>query len=144
VALVFRGRYLAEQSSMQERQDFENRLDVTLALLQSAGKQVYYFLPVVEPGFDPRLCMGALPLGRKPPYSCVIDKAVDDAKSEAVRTSAARVLTRWPKVRVVDPNTMLCREGRCPIVQDGHSIFKDDNHLSYAGSVALAASISVH
>jgi hypothetical protein len=142
VALVFRGRYLAEQSSMQERQDFENRLDDTLALLQSAGKQVYYFLPVVEPGFDPRLCMGALPLGRKPPYSCVIDKAVDDTKSEAVRTSAARVLARWPQVRVVDPNTMLCREGNCPILQEGHSIFKDENHLSQAGSMRLSESLN--
>nr|WP_315495155.1 acyltransferase family protein [uncultured Rhodoferax sp.] len=142
VALVFRGRYLTEQSSPQERQDFERKLDATLSLLQSAGKQVYYFLPVVEPGFDPRLCMGALPLGRKPPYPCVIDKTADDAKSEAVRTSAARVLVRWPQVRVVDPNTMLCREGKCPILQDGHSIFKDENHLSQAGSMRLSESLN--
>lgn len=142
VALVFRGRYLTEHSSLQERQDFESKLDATLSLLQSAGKQVYYFLPVVEPGFDPRLCMGALPLGRKPPYSCVIDKAADDAKSEVVRVSAARVIALWPGVRVVDPNTMLCREGRCPILQDGHSIFKDENHLSKAGSVRLSESLN--
>lgn len=142
VALVFRGRYLTEQSSPKERQDFENKLDATLALLQSTGKQVYYFLPVVEPGFDPRLCMGALPLGRKPPYSCVIDKTADDAKSEAVRASAAHVLARWPQVSVVDPNTMLCREGRCPILQDGHSLFKDENHLSQAGSMRLSESLN--
>jgi peptidoglycan/LPS O-acetylase OafA/YrhL len=142
VALVFRGRYLTAQSSPQERQDFEVKLDATLSLLQSAGKQVYYFLPVVEPGFDPRLCMGALPLGRKPPYSCVIDKTADDAKSEAVRASATRVLARWPQVRVVDPNSMLCREGQCPILQDGHSVFKDENHLSQAGSMRLSESLN--
>ena len=139
VALVFRGRYLTAQSSLQERQDFENKLDATLALLQSAGKQVYYFLPVVEPGFDPRLCMGALPLGRKPPYSCVIDKAADDAKSETVRTSAARVLVRWPFVRVVDLNIVLCQAGSCPVTRSGRSVFKDDNHLSYYGSVLVGA-----
>jgi hypothetical protein len=137
VALVFRGRYLTEQSMPQERQDFEEKLDATLALLQSTGKQVYYFLPVVEPGFDPRLCIGTLPLGRRPPYSCVIDKAADDAKSKVVRVSAARVLAHWPEVRVVDPNTMLCGEGHCPILQNGHSIFKDENHLSQAGSMRL-------
>ncbi|ARV17461.1 O-acetyltransferase OatA [Curvibacter sp. AEP1-3] len=142
VALVFRGRYLTEQSLLQERQDFEGKLDATLSLLQSTGKQVYYFLPVVEPGFDPRLCLGALPLGRKPPYSCVIDKTVDDVKSEMVRTSAARVLTRWPQVRVVDPNTMLCLDGKCPILRDGHSIFKDENHLSRAGSMLLSESLN--
>jgi hypothetical protein len=143
VAMVFRGRYLTAQSSPQERQAFEEKLDVTLSLLQSAGKQVYYFLPVVEPGFDPRLCMGALPLGRKPPYPCVIDKAADDAKSEAVRASATRVLSRWPQVRVVDPNTMLCREGQCPILQNGHSIFKDENHLSQAGSLMLSKILNI-
>jgi peptidoglycan/LPS O-acetylase OafA/YrhL len=142
VALVFRGRYLTAQSSPQERQDFESKLDATLALLQSAGKQVYYFLPVVEPGFDPRLCMGALPLGRKPPYSCVIDKAADDAKSNVVRASAESVLDRWPQVHVVDPNRLLCREGYCPILQDGHSIFKDENHLSQAGSMRLSESLN--
>lgn len=142
VALVFRGRYLAAQSSQQERNDFEEKLDATLALLQASGKQVFYFLPVVEPGFDPRLCMGALPFGRKPPYSCVIDKTADDAKSEAVRLSAARVLTRWPQVRVVDPNTQLCNEGHCPIMQEGHSIFKDENHLSQAGSMRLSESLN--
>jgi len=142
VALVFRGRYLTAHTSLRDRQDFEGKLDATLSLLQSTGKQVYYFLPVVEPGFDPSLCLGALPLGRKPPYSCVIDKTVDDVKSEMVRTSAARVLTRWPQVRVVDPNTMLCLDGKCPILRDGHSIFKDENHLSRAGSMLLSESLN--
>jgi peptidoglycan/LPS O-acetylase OafA/YrhL len=142
VALVFRGRYLTQQSSMEELQDFENKLDVTLAVLQSAGKRVYYFLPVVEPGFDPRLCMGTLPLGRKPPYSCVIDKIADDLKSEALRASAMHVLARWMQVRVVDPNTMLCPGGRCSILQGDHSLFKDDNHLSKAGSLLLSESLN--
>lgn len=138
VALVFRGRYLSAQSSLQVRQDFENGLDATLAMLQSAGKRVYYFMPVVEPGFDPRLCMGSLPFGRKPPYSCVIDKQSDDTKSEAIRVSALHVLAQWPQIHVVDPNLALCSEGRCPIIQNGHSIFKDENHLSQAGSMLLS------
>jgi hypothetical protein len=142
VALVFRGRYLTSQSSQSERQYFEEKLNATLALLLSAGKQVYYFLPVVEPGFDPRLCMGSLPFGRQPPYSCVINKASDDSKSDAVRASAFRVLARWSQVHVVDPNTMLCREGLCPIMQGGHSIFKDENHLSQAGSMRLSESFN--
>lgn len=143
VALVFRGRYLSSQSSQQDRLAFESGLDATLEMLQSAGKQVYYFLPVVEPGFDPRLCTGSLPFSRKPPYSCVIDKHSDDVKSETVRFSALRVLARWPLVRVVDPNTALCSGERCPIIQDGHSIFKDENHLSHAGSLRLSQSFEL-
>lgn len=141
VALVFRGRYLTKQSKPEDHSAFESKLAATFKLLQSSGKQVYYFLPVVEPGFDPRLCLGSLPLGRKPPYSCVIDKLSDDQKSEAVRTSAVQVLAQWPMVRVVDPNAVLCRDGRCPIIQDGHSMFKDENHLSHAGSMLLSHSL---
>lgn len=141
VALVFRGRYLTNASSVHELAEFEQNLDATFKVLQSSGKKVFYFLPIVEPGFDPRLCTGSLPMGRKPPYPCVIDKSADDQKSEAMRASATRVLARWPGVITVDPNSMICREGRCPLIQDGHSIFKDDNHLSLAGSMLLSRSL---
>lgn len=143
VAMVFRGRYLLTGSSRESQLDFEDRLNATLQLLADGGKKIYYFLPVVEPGFDPRLCSGALPLGRRPPYPCIIDKAIDDAKSESLRSSAANVLSRWPAVEVVDPNENFCNGGQCPIIQNGHSIFKDENHLSHAGSLLLASSFSI-
>jgi hypothetical protein len=142
VAMVFRGRYLPTGSSLESQLDFEDRLDATLQLLVDGGKKIYYFLPVVEPGFDPRLCAGALPLGRQPPYPCSIEKAMDDAKSESLRSSAAKVLSRWPTVVVVDPNENFCNGGQCPIIQNGHSIFKDDNHLSRHGSLLLHSSLT--
>ncbi len=137
VALVFRGRYLGAQSSPQERQDFESRLSATLALLQSAGKQVYYFLPVVEPDFDPRLCVGSLPLGRKPPRPCDISRQEDDGKTAVLRGLVEHVLKDFPGVHLVDPNVAICQDSYCPIVQQGHSIFKDDNHVSHFGSMLI-------
>jgi len=138
VALVFRGRYLTVNATDMQRAEFENGLEATLRLLDSAGKRIYYFLPVVEPGFDPRLCVGSLPFGRRPPYSCVIEKANNDTKSEPIRTIASRVLERFPKVILVDPNTAFCANDKCPIIQNSHSIFKDDNHLSWPGSLMLS------
>ena len=138
VALVFRGRYLEADTTLGAKEAFEARLHETLRLLSDAGKRIYYFLPVVEPGFDPRLCSGSLPIGRKPPYSCVIDKGLDDAKSVSVRISALRVLQHFPEVVLVDPNMALCVRNECPVIQNGHSIFKDDNHLSRAGSFMLS------
>ncbi len=142
VALVFRGRYLSAQASQQERQDFEDRLSATLKLLQSAGKQVYYFLPVVEPGFDPRLCVGSLPLGRKPPRPCDISRQEDDGKTVVLRSLVEQVLRDFPGVHLVDPNLAICQDGSCPIIQQGHSIFKDDNHVSHFGSMLIGKSLS--
>jgi hypothetical protein len=122
-------------------QKFAAGLERTVQQLLSSHKQVWYFLPVVEPGFDPRLCVGELPLGRKPPYSCTIDKPADDARSAAITRTALEVLKKYPAVRVVDPNLAWCVDGHCPVLVDGHSLFKDDNHISYYGSMLLGRSL---
>lgn len=144
VALVYRGRYLPEKSASEAVDSFKSGLDRTLHQLTAADKQVYYFLPVVEPGFDPRLCLGGLPLGRKPPFACEIQRVDDEKKSAALRAAAAEVLAKYPQAKVVDPNDALCQGGACPILRDGHSVFKDDNHLSYHGSMIIGRSIKLH
>ena len=144
VAIVFRGRYLKPDASEEAMQAFAAGLDATLGLLTRAGKQIYYFLPVVEPGFDPRLCVGSLPLGRKPPGSCVISQADDERKTAALRRVVARVVSKFPEVRIVNPNEAFCSDGQCPIVQQGHSLFKDDNHISHFGSLQSGQILNRH
>ncbi|MDI1246517.1 MAG: acyltransferase family protein [Rhodoferax sp.] len=141
VVLVFRGRYISEKSSPELVERFKSGLDRTLQKLTSAGKQIYYFLPVVEPGFDPRLCVGSLPMGRKPPLSCDFQREDDDNKSRFLRVTAQSVLAKYPLVQVVDPNAYFCPNGLCSVIRDGHSSFKDDNHLSHFGSLAMGRSL---
>ncbi len=143
VVLVFRGRYVSNTSSLKAQAMFKDGLAKTLEALTASAKQVYYFLPVVEPGFDPRLCLGDLPMGRKPPFSCEISKAADDEKTATLRRLVSEVLVKFPSVKVVDPNQAFCREGVCPVLLDGHSMFKDDNHISYYGSKAMGRSIEL-
>jgi GAF domain-containing protein len=143
VMLVFRGRYLPADAGTADIQAFEQGLDATLQLLNKAGKQVYYFLPVAEPGFDPRLCVGSLPMGRKPPQACVIDHALSDQKSVVIREVAQRVTAKYPRVVLVDPNTVLCPDASCPLIQEGHSLFKDDNHLSQFGSLRVGRGLNL-
>ena len=50
---------------------------------------------------------------------------------------AGKALAEHPEVRVVDSNDYLCNGQVCPVVRDGHSMFKDENHLSYSGSLYL-------
>jgi peptidoglycan/LPS O-acetylase OafA/YrhL len=140
VVLVYRGRYVSATTSPQVLDSFKAGLDHTLQKLTLAGKRVYYFLPIVEPGFDPRLCMGNLPLGRKPPFPCDIQRAQDDKKTAFLRAMVSEVSAKYPQVKLVDPNASICQNGICPMILDGHSVFKDDNHLSYFGSQAIGRS----
>lgn len=137
VAMVFRGKYLGASPDPSSVSAYASALDDTLRLLTHAGKKVYFFLPVVEPGFDPRLCVGTLPMGRKPPRSCVMDLADQETKGRVFREASLSVITRYRDVTVVDPNQLLCPSKQCSILQEGHSVFKDDNHLSYHGSMML-------
>jgi peptidoglycan/LPS O-acetylase OafA/YrhL len=138
VILAFRGRYLPNQADPKAVTLFHGSLDKTLSQLVRAGKKVYYYLPVAEPGFDPRLCLGNLPLGRKPPLSCDILRSESDEKSKVLTQAVRTVLKKYPTVQLVDPNDYLCNGNKCPVIRDGHSMFKDDNHLSYSGSIFLS------
>ena len=133
--LVFRGRYLSNEASISVVRKFEDALDRTMTRLIGAGKEVYIFLPVVETGFDPRLCLGSLPFGRSAPQPCDISRSKDERHTELLRNSIGTVLTKHPKVHVVTPNDYFCSGDICPVVRDGHSMFKDENHLSYTGSM---------
>lgn len=143
VALVYRGRYLPANANPAQVQAFGEKLDRTLALLTESGKTVYYWLPVVEPGFDPRLCMGTLPWGRQPPRPCIIDASLDGQSTVLLRQVVAEVGARHPAVRIVDPNVLICENGACPILQNGRSIFKDENHLSHFGSMRIGQQLSL-
>jgi hypothetical protein len=137
VFLVFRGRYLANQSSQAGQDEFRAALEKTIELMLKAGKKVYLFSPVSEPGFDPRLCVGSLPLGRKPPDNCGISRSQDLSKRLDLMAVLAQVVTRYPMVIFIDPSNYLCEGDICPLTHNGKSVFKDENHLSYSGSLLL-------
>ena len=141
VVLVFRGRYVPNNAEPEKTQAFATALRNTLEELLAAHKSVTYFLPVVEAGFDPRLCIGQLPLGRQAPVACAISRSADSDASALMRSTVLQVLQHYPQVQVIDPNDALCECGVCPIVRDGHSMFKDENHLSYTGSLYVGRHI---
>ena len=59
-----------------------------------------------------------------------LDRPLADFKAETRATSA--MLTEAAHaagVGLVDPSPNLCPKGRCPIVVDGHTQYKDEPHL---------------
>ena len=137
VLLIFRGRYLPSYASNSEKEALSGAINHTVSSLQASGKKVYIFYPVAEPGFDPRLCVGALPMGRTAPGSCDISLVQDLEKRHDLMRLLNQVALKFPQVIFVDPSSYLCSEGSCPVVVNGKSVFKDENHLSYSGSLLL-------
>ena len=137
VVLVFRGRYIGNQTSPDDYNEFLKAMERTVALFSRSGKKVYAFLPVVEPGFDPRLCAGTLPLGRTTPKNCTIDQVQDQRKSRMINEAWTTMKSRFPDLVVFDPNGVICAQEKCSVMQLGHSIFKDENHLSHFGSMLI-------
>ncbi len=141
IILVFRGRYLPNEADIQTQNRFQSSLDRTLSRLLANGKKVYYFLPVIEPGFDPRLCLGNLPFGRQSPMHCDISRTHDSEKTVLLRSIVMTVMKKYPSVQVMDPNNYLCDGDVCPVIRNSHSMFKDENHLSYSGSLFLGTTM---
>jgi len=107
----------------------------TFDLLLTANKKVIYIYPVPELNFEPRLCVGALPLGRKNPVdSCSYPLARELGRQSSFRKNISGVLSQYSSVEAFDPADILCKEGICYAVIDGRVMYTDTNHLSESGS----------
>jgi hypothetical protein len=72
---------------------------------------------------------------------CQLDRAADDRSQAGYRAVVAAVLDRRAGVQQLDPTAMLCDARQCPVVADGKVYYRDKDHLSRFGSLALADSL---
>jgi hypothetical protein len=124
-----------EISSDAIRTSFELAANKTFNKLLQAKKRVIYSYALPELNFEPRLCVGELPLGRKNPVnSCTypLNRQLD--KQSGYRSSIRDILKKYPEISVYDPANFLCPNGVCNALIDGKVMFTDSNHLSESGS----------
>jgi hypothetical protein len=124
------------------RESFELSVNETFNKLQQAKKRVIYSYALPELNFEPRLCVGELPLGRKNPLnSCAysLDRELD--KQSGYRSTMGRILKHHPEVSAYDPADFLCPNRICNALMDGKIMFTDSNHLSESGSNIQGAAI---
>lgn len=131
-----------EISSNADRESFELIANKTFNTLLQAKKRVIYAYALPELNFEPRLCVGELPLGRKNPLNiCTypLDRELD--KQSGYRSAMSEVLRKHPEVNTYDPANFLCPNGVCNAVMDSKVLFTDSNHLSESGSNMQGAAI---
>jgi peptidoglycan/LPS O-acetylase OafA/YrhL len=139
VFIVHRNRILTSDA---ERSAYAAAIKQTFDLLLASNKRVIYVYSVPELNFEPRLCVGALPLGRKTPVdSCSYPLARELARQSSFRKTILEILGQYPSIETFDPANTLCKDGVCDAVIDDRVMYTDTNHLSESGSYVQGVGI---
>jgi hypothetical protein len=139
VFIIHRNRIL---SSEEQKLQLTASIKKTIDLLLGSGKRVIYVNSVPELDFEPRLCVGELPLGRKNPVdSCNYPLARELDRYSSYRKTVKEVLSQYPTVSTFDPSDVLCKDGVCKAVIEDRVMYTDSNHLSESGSSLQGAAI---
>jgi peptidoglycan/LPS O-acetylase OafA/YrhL len=112
----------------------------TVSRLSAAGKNVILFIDWPELDFDPRSCI-ARPVSwfSNVRSLCGVPRSQVDARNRAYRKVIFDMQSEFRGVKVFDPLPYVCNATACYVMHDGHFLYRDNNHLSAAGSVYLAS-----
>jgi peptidoglycan/LPS O-acetylase OafA/YrhL len=114
---------------------YVNAMKQTFDLLLAGNKRVIYLYPVPELNFEPRLCVGELPLGRKNPVdSCSYPLKNEMDRQDSYRKMISEVFAGYQDIKTFDPASALCKNGMCSAVINDRVMYIDTNHLSESGS----------
>ncbi|WP_413287810.1 acyltransferase family protein [Bdellovibrio sp. HCB337] len=69
--------------------------------------------------------------------TCQFSEEAERIKQEGYRKAVEPALAKALNVKVFDPMSFLCEQGRCPITRDNTIMYSDDFHLSIDGAVML-------
>lgn len=129
---------IRDENSIDEKTEYQSRLEAAIAQLTQRGKQVIYYYPVPELGYNPRLCTDKLPWGRKADGSkCDFQLARELSLQSLERELVTDWLKQFPNLRVFDPAPFLCPRGQCLVTRDGQVLWMDDNHITETASYML-------
>jgi hypothetical protein len=118
---------------------FARAMRDTLEKLVKTGKQIIFVIDTPELAFDPKSCILHRPLSlmgtvRSP---CATDKKVFKSRTATYHALVKKVLQDFPTIKIFSPSNYLCDENYCWAIREGKILFRDENHLSYEGSLFL-------
>ncbi len=135
VLLRAAGAAASNASVAADKTVFAAGVQRTFARLRGEGRTVYVVLPVPEVG---------RPVAETLARAVVLDRTLDlapsrqayDVRQRFVRATLDR-LARSYGVIEIDPASTLCGPKRCRIIQDGHPLYYDADHLSTHGATLV-------
>jgi peptidoglycan/LPS O-acetylase OafA/YrhL len=120
---------------------FRYSLAATLDALSRSGKKTILVLDQAELGFDPRSCINSRPLwltGHEIRETCAVPRTDFDKRNNEYRHMIQEVVKDRPDVKVFDTAQQFCDANWCWAMKDGEVLYRDDDHLSIAGSIFVA------
>jgi peptidoglycan/LPS O-acetylase OafA/YrhL len=118
---------------------FADAMTRTLSMLTNANKKVIFIVDAPEMGFAPETCVEIRPfkLIDNKKTTCGIPKGVFDKRNASYLTIIATQAKAFPHVKFLFPSKYLCDDQFCYAKKGDIIFYRDDDHLSYEGSLEL-------
>ena len=134
---------IQNNTSVEDITDFQQRMDSLFERLVRHKKHVIYLYSIPEDRINPQLCTGNLPFGRKMDQSgCNFPLGRELESQRSYRAIVAGLLKKYPTIEIFEPSEVLCQGGLCKTINNGKSMWMDDNHISESASYIQGKAIA--
>lgn len=123
---------------------FTNSMRFTLKKLLDSKKEIIYILPIPRLDFHPRDCAKIRSFkvsNNKNNPLCATSRNLFDNDTEPYLNLVLRVLKELPLISIFNPANELCDEEYCYALKNGILLYRDELHLSDAGSEYIVEKI---
>lgn len=133
--ILFNGKYLT--SFEEEGKVIAKQLEKTIELFRKNNVKVWIMLPPPDYPYNVPLKLAQLVRTHKPLNNSFISEKEASERRKFVFNLLKSVASKYKNTEVVllDPFDYFCKDGVCITVEDNHSLYVDDGHLSYHGSI---------
>jgi hypothetical protein len=140
------GHALKTSSGLYDRAFAEQRLAdglrKTLQQLHAQGHRVWLVKEAPLQAFSPPYRLSRLAMLHRPTADVGLAVTEHRKRQQFISQLFSRLSSDYPDVSVLDPAPLLCNDsGLCRAELDGHSLYKDDNHLSEVGARLIAPAL---
>jgi hypothetical protein len=107
--------------------------------LTKADKKIFFIVDIPELGFEPERCVDVRPyqLVDNKKSVCAITKEVFINRNASFLSIVAQHAKQFPNVNFLYPSNRLCDDKFCYAKIDNTIYYRDDDHLSYEGSLKM-------
>lgn len=140
------GAILVSNPRLSHQEAYMASLESAFQLLTHASKHIVFVLDNPELGFHTRDCIDTRPMhffnasGVKS-SDCSIPRTIFDQRNELYRQRVMELAKRYPNVQLVDAAEPFCDESACRGILNGTLMYRDETHLTPAGSKLVSEKI---
>lgn len=139
ISLKIKSKFVTPKSYTDYTDVFADAMSRTLGILTNANKKVIFIVDVPEMGFAPELCVDVRPfkLFDNKKAICGITREVFEKRNANYLTIVAAQAQVFPNIKFLYPSKYLCDDQFCHAKKNGVIFYRDDDHLSFEGSLRL-------